>query len=431
MSELTLQDSASPSDGAARQSGDATVADRRPPRQPHPTPPPVAAGTGRLAVLDGLRLLAAIAVVGKHWIGSGVAHLGPGGKMVHAWNVDTTAGIFGWLHAPSNYGWLGVHLFFLISGFVICMSTWGRTLGQFFTSRVTRLFPAYWFAVVVTAAVAIMLPGLTRSTPAGSDTGILLNLTMVHRAFGVRHVDPSYWTLWIELRFYLLFAVVVAFGLTYRRVVAFCVLWVVAAVVAAGSGDQLVGFGAMPEYAPYFVAGIAFYLIYRHGPNLLLWGIIGFSWLLSLRYLHDEAASNMRYNGVEPSTPILIAIVTGCFVLIGLVALHVFDRITWRWLTVAGALTYPLYLLHQVIGFIAIHYLRAHLPPWAVIGILFVGMLTAAWLVWRFVERPMARWLRRGLVSSFEAMRQPERRTAARPVGADAGTPDMPRQPTG
>uniref|UniRef100_A0AAU2VA93 Integral membrane protein n=1 Tax=Streptomyces sp. NBC_00003 TaxID=2903608 RepID=A0AAU2VA93_9ACTN len=37
------------------------------------------------------------------------------------------------------------YIFFLISGFVICMSCWGKPLGDFFVSRVVRLYPAYWF----------------------------------------------------------------------------------------------------------------------------------------------------------------------------------------------------------------------------------------------------------------------------------------------
>ena len=46
--------------------------------------------------------------------------------------------VFGALYDVFHYGWLGVDLFFLISGFVICMSAWGRSLGQFFVSRVVR-----------------------------------------------------------------------------------------------------------------------------------------------------------------------------------------------------------------------------------------------------------------------------------------------------
>jgi peptidoglycan/LPS O-acetylase OafA/YrhL len=46
------------------------------------------------------------------------------------------------MYRVAHQGWTGVYLFFLISGFVICMSAWGRSVGQFAASRITRLFPA-------------------------------------------------------------------------------------------------------------------------------------------------------------------------------------------------------------------------------------------------------------------------------------------------
>lgn len=103
------------------------------------------------------------------------------------------------------YGWLGVELFFLISGFVICMSCWGRSVGDFFTSRVTRLYPAYWFAVLATTAVLLLIPGGQKPLP---WPDVLTNLTMLQEPLGVRMVDGVYWTLFAELRFYLLFALV-------------------------------------------------------------------------------------------------------------------------------------------------------------------------------------------------------------------------------
>lgn len=46
------------------------------------------------------------------------------------------------LSEVTRYGYAGVNLFFVISGFVILMSVWGRTAPQFIASRVSRLYPA-------------------------------------------------------------------------------------------------------------------------------------------------------------------------------------------------------------------------------------------------------------------------------------------------
>src|SRR5262249_26966605 len=158
----------------------------------------------------------------------------------------------------SRYGFFGVELFFLISGFVICMSGMGRSLGDFFVARVVRLYPAYWFGVLATSAAVALWP-LLDGRPGYRD--VLTNLTMLQTPLGTANVDGVYWTLWVELRFYLLFAVVVALGVTYRRVVAFCALWTVASIATAAVGGPLQDNGVagsflqlvfVPQYSPYF-----------------------------------------------------------------------------------------------------------------------------------------------------------------------------------
>ncbi|GAA5003707.1 hypothetical protein GCM10025734_41260 [Kitasatospora paranensis] len=187
---------------------------------PRAAVPGAAPTGGRLQVLDGLRFVAVLMVVLYHYVAYG-----------SDWG-RSRAELFPVLYRPAAYGWLGVQLFFLISGFVICLSCWGRSLSDFLTSRVVRLFPAYWFAVLLTTTVVALIPGGTRPRP-GRD--ILTNLTMMEYPFGAPYVDGVYWSLWVEGRFYLIFAVVVAFGLTYRRVLAFCLLWAAAGVLATAA----------------------------------------------------------------------------------------------------------------------------------------------------------------------------------------------------
>ena len=105
---------------------------------------PASAAKPRLRVLDGLRILAAVVVLSAHYVHPAI------------WGADN-AELFGPLATASRYGWLGVELFFMISGFVICMSAWGRPLGSYLRSRVIRLGPAYWFCVLATGAVMVVL----------------------------------------------------------------------------------------------------------------------------------------------------------------------------------------------------------------------------------------------------------------------------------
>lgn len=362
--------------------------------------------------LDGLRLIAALMVVFHHYVGFG------GGPTAseNAWGRPVSQ-VFHHASAFGGYLWTGFCLFFIISGFVICMSSWGRGLGDFFTSRVMRLYPAFWVSVLATTAVLTLWPVVRKPLDAYS---VLANMTMLAEPLGYKVVDSVYWTLWIELRFYLLFALVVWRGVTYRRVVAFCVLWTVGGLVSGSVKIPGLELFAMSEVSSFFVAGLAFYLMHRFGPNLLLWGIVVLSWILSLRYAGDHQGDLTGYLGrALPSWPALL-LVTLSYLVVAAVALGFTARIQWRWLTVAGALTYPLYLLHEYIGWTAIRLLRNHAQPWVVVGVVTLGMLLAAWLVHRLIERPLAPLLKRGLRGAFEQLRAAEPATGAPRVGVQA-----------
>ncbi|MGW2601814.1 acyltransferase family protein [Streptomyces klenkii] len=366
----------------------------------------------RLYVLDGLRIVAALMVVFFHYValrggwGQDPEHIFP-----NAWKF-------------AQYGWTGVEIFFLISGFVICMSTWGRSLGDFFISRVSRVYPAYWVAILLTAAVVSLWPQV-RQVNGGFD-GILTNLTMLQSGLGVWDVDGVYWTLFIELKFYVMFAVVVATGVTYRKCVLFCVLWTIVALASVQADIKLLDQWAMPLFQPYFVAGIAFYLMYRYRPNALLWGIVAMSLLLAEHQIGRRVRDNTTHH--IPDWPAKL-IVFVAFVLMALIACGVFNRMQWRWLSTAGALTYPLYLIHQYIGMTVIYGLRDRVPRPALVAGLIVVMLCAAWLMHKLVERPLSSKLRNVLRSSMEEVRQhtPRRAAPASPGASQAASQGAPQ----
>jgi peptidoglycan/LPS O-acetylase OafA/YrhL len=336
-------------------------------------------GRPRLEVLDGLRFVAAMTVVLYHFT-----------AMDRVWDQRAEA-VFPVQIA--SYGWLGVYLFFLISGFVICMSSWGRGVGGFLLSRVTRLYPAYWLSVFAVTAVVTAWPYLHR--PVGWPQA-LVNLTMFQDAVGVHPVADVYWTLWAELRFYLLFSLLVWWGLTYRRVVAFCVAWLGAATVARAvlPDGGVVHIVLLTDYAPLFTAGIACYLMYRFRPTLVTWGIVAASFALALPAALYRTSLEAHPGEVVPRMPTVL-IMSGCFLLIAAVALGWLNRVRGRWLVVIGATTYPLYLLHLDLGGTLLQWWRGSLPPVVLVAVVIVLMVVLAWLVHRFVERPVAPLMKR------------------------------------
>ncbi|MFF1679164.1 acyltransferase family protein [Streptomyces sp. NPDC058256] len=347
----------------------------------------------RLYAIDGIRIAAALMVAVHHFAGTNRSNQ-PGNIIWDRPVSDIMPNVF----RVATYGWIGVEIFFVISGFVICMSCWGRTPRQFFVSRVIRLYPAYWFAIAFTTAVLVAVPGVwERLRP----REILLNFTMLQSGSGVANADGVYWTLWAELRFYLLFMIVVAAGLTYRRVVIFCCVWGAAAMLAPVSKFPLLVLVANPEGAWYFIAGLALYLMHRFGQDLLLWGILAMSWLmgqLELGHRIDSVEHVSSWRGAVLIFTVFLLVMVG-------IALGMTDRIRWKWLVTAGTMTYPLYLMHYAAGTALINRLRDTMDARLLVVAVIAGFLVLSYLVHRFVERPVARLLKKGLDTSFARLR--------------------------
>ncbi|WP_432134640.1 MULTISPECIES: acyltransferase family protein [unclassified Streptomyces] len=360
------------------------------PDLPPPGPPAVRPRReSRLRALDGLRLVAALMVCLYHYTGRG-------GEISDSWH-QSPAVKFPTLSQFTTYGPLGVQFFFVISGFVICMSSWGRSMGDFFRSRVSRLYPAYWAALVLVTVACVVLPVVQK--PLRSDE-LLVNLTMLQQPMGVPRVLGVDWTLWVEARFYVLFALFVVWrGVTYRRVVLFCCLWTVAGLFASVADHPLAEELAMPAYAPYFVGGLALYLIHRCGSDPLLWGIVAVSYLLGQRYAVRGLWHPGAHGDFHRSPYVVQLIVLAAFAAVAAVALGWTGRANWRWLTVAGALTYPFYLIHEHLGwfFVRVLHRRLGLDAYPTLAVTVLSMLAIAWLLYRFVEKPFGPRLRRAL----------------------------------
>ncbi|MEU1119424.1 MULTISPECIES: acyltransferase [unclassified Streptomyces] len=347
-------------------------------------------GKPRLRALDGLRLVAALMVAAYHYGGRD-------GEIARAWGSSPREQ-FPTASEWFAYGCLGVQIFFVISGFVICMSGWGRPLRSFFASRASRLLPAYWAAILLVTAV-FALPVVAYETVAPSDA--LVNLTMLQQPLGADRVLGVCWTLWAELRFYALFALCVVLpGATRARVVLFCAVWTLAAAVAEGADQPLLDLVLMPEYAPFFVGGIGIYLIHRDRRDLTAWGITGVSWLIGQHYAVDRLwhAPNPDFFSYR-SAYVIIAVVTAGFAAVLVIALGHAQWANWRWLTVAGALTYPFYLVHEHLGWVTVEALhrRLGLPSYATFGLTIAAMLALAWFLHRCVEERLTPLIRRGL----------------------------------
>ncbi|MFF0220426.1 acyltransferase family protein [Streptomyces vinaceus] len=356
-------------------------------------PPSAPSPPGRLAAVDAMRLLAAIAVAAYHYVGTPTPRF-----WGEQYDLQQAAPL---LHAISGYGWLGVEAFFLISGFVICMSCWGRTPAQFAVSRIARLFPLYWAVVLIIVVMGTVTVLIGQRSGAPTDLRTTIgDLTMIPRPLGVDFTAGVAWTLWVEARFYLLMGALLMLGLTYRRVVAFGFLWLVFASIGRELHSNVLNEVLLTQYAGLFVAGIACYLMHRFGQNLLLWLLTGFAWCYTLTVLDDRVATHPTSNWILSAT-----VLTAFLILLALASLSRLRHLQWRSLTYAGALTYPFYLVHQSIGIPVARGVLKTVPalgllPAVTAGVLFSLLLAA--VLNRQVDRRIGPLLRRWLTAALD-----------------------------
>jgi peptidoglycan/LPS O-acetylase OafA/YrhL len=141
---------------------------------------PVAGHAGRLDFLDGVRGIAAVAVVLEHAFEAWV----PGYSRVSL--------------AYLSVGRVGVVAFFLVSGYVIGLTLSKQAIPVFVIRRFWRLFPVYWLVLALTIVVDLPTNPLV-------DPGVpvfLLNLTMLQGVVALPSILGSAWTLGPELLYY-------------------------------------------------------------------------------------------------------------------------------------------------------------------------------------------------------------------------------------
>jgi peptidoglycan/LPS O-acetylase OafA/YrhL len=97
---------------------------------------------------------------------------------------------------------------------------------------------------------------------------------------------------------------------------------------------------------------------------------------------------------VDPGLTTVGVLTALCFVAVAAAVLTRLNTISWRWLTALGALTFPLYLIHEYWGWWFINLMSDELPRVLVLAAATLLCIAMAWCINRFVERPFGPRLR-------------------------------------
>ncbi len=331
--------------------------------------------TKRVHEIDLLRFLAALSVVFFHYAFRGYAA------------DDKSIMPYPLLEPYFKYGYLGVELFFMISGFVILMTASSGSLKKFAISRIVRLYPAFWVCCSLTF-IAILVIGGQRYSATWMQ--YLVNLTMISGLFGVPSIDGAYWSLFVEIQFYALVAVILLLGQIHRAQI-YLIIWLISSCVLTLFPIKYLGHFLITAHAAYFIAGAAFYYIWLQGLTKTNVGLIVFSWLLALYQTKNALLSLEQHYQTTMSQTIVISIISAFFLLMLLIAVKRTGYWGSRPWLLAGALTYPLYLVHQNIGYmifnIAYPTFNAHVVFWGTLA----GAMVVAYTVHVLVERKFSK----------------------------------------
>ncbi len=289
------------------------------------------------------------------------------------------------------YGRFAVSAFFIISGYVIYFSAQGRSWRSFAASRVSRLYPALLICALITALAELPYQGenlfrLVRSLAAA--------WAFVPLYFSKGQIDPSYWSIVYELRFYVIVAILLCLSLFNRLVL----LLTLAAVVGAGLQmlgmfPRLTGYILFP-YVSFFAMGAILARVRNEGLGVVAVLLMGLHLLIAAYGTHISYERVDMFDGERSSFGVSLAVVAVCLALVLLVMrVTIHGRLAEIGQTL-GAISYPLYLVHQLAGYRLLEALGPTLGAVGAGAVTVVAAILVAYAVHIGVERPLAGPLR-------------------------------------
>jgi peptidoglycan/LPS O-acetylase OafA/YrhL len=325
----------------------------------------------RFPMLDPMRLVAVMGVVLFHY-----GFQGPAG-------IDGKHVALPGLGAIAQYGFLGVPVFFVISGFVIANSAEGRSATEFAIARFARIYPT--FVVCMTATfLAVLLFG----SPEFQASFAQWAANLLIAAPGSRYVDSAYWSLVVEAIFYAWVALFIWLGLFQRRADVIIAIWLGISLLTGMTVDaRWINKLLVADYSGFFTTGILLYQLRKGRRDLVLQCLLATSVMVAVY----QAVHNLDWLRAETSAPfddMIVAAICLASILVITLATHIRELpVGTGVLVAAGGMTYPLYLLHQQLGYVLLQRLGGE--PYVVASLVVFLIGGISWAMWRFVERPM------------------------------------------
>lgn len=347
----------------------------------------------RLALIDGLRGVAAMMVVIYHL----TANVGK----------EAFASLPVWLSSLPSFGYLGVYVFFVISGYVITSSIGsseitGSYLGKYALRRSIRLDPPYWLSMLVAIGMAYLATRLFSdiSRPLPTKGELVAHVLYLQDILGLKSIVDVYWTLCLEVQFYLvtlllLWCTSLRSGSRRADVAAKTRTFAVASLSLL-TLSLLQHASVLPEPIPglfisawyAFSAGMFCYVWTKHAQflSILVVGLL----------------ATVAVGVVSASLPILTVVATTLLLIAAWRAGKMGSWLSNRLIQYLGKISYSLYLFHPTIGWSTVSLLKKLFgdPSGIGSGVFFLSAgiassVVSAAIVHRLIEIPSIRWSRK------------------------------------
>ncbi len=345
----------------------------------------------RYGLLNPIRGAAALAVLVFHSFGN-TAHL-------PIWSPMQ------WLRTSGMEGWLGVHIFFVVSGYcmtekITALAGRGEGARHFLHDRCWRILPPYWATLLLILLISVLAApfnrtGLTMVLPHGLP-GLLGDFTLLNSGPLTPKLLLVAWTLGCEAVYYLVMALMLALWLRVGELRGVMILATVLAIVCAWPSAAEAG--VIVRFWPEFWLGMVAYAALAWQRVRL--GLFAVALVGALRLFHPFGFFG-QIHGTSISTAL------------ALVALHQHDAklMEWRPLRLLGWIglwSYSLYLVHMpllsraqnLVG----RWVQPEMPLFAIAWVACLLLtLVGCWLFYRYIEQPLENW-RHALTKKHKAV---------------------------
>ena len=352
-------------------------------------------GERRFAAVDALRGIASVWVV-----------------VFHAYEGKHIEGLLQSLPAAGRLffhgGWLGVPVFFVLSGFVIAYTLRKASVGVGYFGRFTlrrsiRLDPPYWVSIAVVLAFGYLSARMVagKEPPQVTPGQLLAHLFYLQDLLGYEPIGSIYWTLCLEIQFYLVFCALMGLAQTVggtepgpggRRGLlgVFLPAALVSLLWATGLVEKNLTRGLfLPEWHG-FLAGVFAYWAMS--------GVIAPAWFWAYAGLLLVGGVARAAGAATDERPQLWVFTIACAAVAAFLyaagrAGRLQTWMNWRWLQFLGMVSYSLYLIHNPITG-AVFRVGYRLTGTGLVWQAFwtagsvAASIVAATLLWWLVERP-------------------------------------------